>query len=118
MAFTERNVTMSAITKATTIVQAGDTSGTLIQARAALEQGRKLFILESCYRTRRSLGPTCTRKRARTELRISTRFEKYLDVLNKLSKDDRLMVGDHYHPNKHDEVWYCAESTPGESACP
>jgi DNA processing protein len=48
MAFTERNVAMFAITKATTIVQAGDTSGTLIQARAALEQGRKLFILESC----------------------------------------------------------------------
>ncbi len=112
MAFTERNVTMSAITKATTIVQAGDTSGTLIQARAALEQGRKLFILESCYQTRRSLGPTCTRKRARIELRISTRFEKYLDVLNKLSKDDRLMVGDHYHPSKDDEVRCFAESTP------
>lgn len=47
--FPERNVTMSAITKATIIVEASDTSGTLIQARAALKQGRKLFILESCF---------------------------------------------------------------------
>ncbi len=47
--FRERNVTMSALTAATIIVEAGDTSGTLIQARAALEQRRKLFILESCF---------------------------------------------------------------------
>jgi len=47
--FPERNKLMSALTKATIIVEAGETSGTLIQARAALEQGRKLFILESCF---------------------------------------------------------------------
>ena len=47
--FPERNITMSAITQATIIVEASDTSGTLIQARAALKQGRKLFILESCF---------------------------------------------------------------------
>jgi DNA processing protein len=48
--FPERNVTMSALTEATIIVEAGETSGTLIQARAALRQGRKLFILDSCFR--------------------------------------------------------------------
>lgn len=48
--FPERNVTMSALTEATIIVEAGETSGTLIQARAALHQGRKLFILDSCFR--------------------------------------------------------------------
>lgn len=48
--FPERNVTMSALTEATIIVEAGETSGTLIQARAALEQGRKLFVLDSCFR--------------------------------------------------------------------
>jgi DNA processing protein len=48
--FPERNVTMSALTEATIIVEAGNTSGTLIQARAALKQGRKLFILDSCFR--------------------------------------------------------------------
>lgn len=48
--FPARNVTMSALTQATIIVEAGNTSGTLVQARAALAQGRKLFILESCFR--------------------------------------------------------------------
>lgn len=48
--FPARNVTMSALTKATIIVEAGNTSGTLVQARAALSQGRRLFILESCFR--------------------------------------------------------------------
>jgi DNA processing protein len=47
--FPERNVTMSALTEATIIVEAGETSGTLTQARAALYQGRKLFILDSCF---------------------------------------------------------------------
>ena len=47
--FPERNITMSALTEATIIVEAGETSGTLTQARAAIHQGRKLFILESCF---------------------------------------------------------------------
>ena len=47
--FPERNITMSALTEATVIVEAGETSGTLVQARHALKQGRKLFILESCF---------------------------------------------------------------------
>lgn len=47
--FPARNVTMSALTQATIIVEAGETSGALIQAKAALAQGRKLFILESCF---------------------------------------------------------------------
>ncbi len=48
--FPERNATMSALTEATIIVEAGETSGTLVQARHALKQKRKLFILESCFR--------------------------------------------------------------------
>jgi DNA processing protein len=47
--FPERNVTMSALTDATIIVEAGETSGTLVQAKAALKQGRQLFILDSCF---------------------------------------------------------------------
>ncbi|MEM9091318.1 MAG: DNA-processing protein DprA [Cyanobacteria bacterium P01_F01_bin.53] len=47
--FPERNKTMSALSKATIIVEAAETSGTLIQARAALQQGRALFILKSCF---------------------------------------------------------------------
>lgn len=48
--FPERNIAMSALTEATVIVEAGNTSGTLVQARHALAQGRKLFILDSCFR--------------------------------------------------------------------
>jgi len=47
--FPERNATMSALTEATIIVEAGDTSGTLVQARHALKQKRLLFILDSCF---------------------------------------------------------------------
>ena len=39
--FPERNVTI--------IVEASETSGTLTQARAAIHQGRKLFILNACF---------------------------------------------------------------------
>ncbi len=56
--FPERNVTMSALTEATIIVEAGETSGTLTQARAALHQGRKLFILDSCFQRRDLTWPT------------------------------------------------------------
>lgn len=47
--FPERNATMSALTEASVIVEASESSGTLIQAKAALHQGRKLFILESNF---------------------------------------------------------------------
>src|ERR1039458_9769321 len=47
--FPERNITMSALTEATIIVEASETSGTLIQARHALKQKRKLFILNNCF---------------------------------------------------------------------
>jgi DNA processing protein len=48
--FPERNATISALTEATVVVEAGETSGTLVQARHALKQRRKLFILDSCFR--------------------------------------------------------------------
>lgn len=60
--FPARNATMSAMTEATIIVEASETSGTLIQARAALHQGRKLFILKSCFE--------------RSDLTWPSRFEK------------------------------------------
>lgn len=47
--FRERNRTMSALSAATVIVEASDRSGTLTQAEAAIQQGRKLFILNSCF---------------------------------------------------------------------
>jgi DNA processing protein len=55
--FPERNITMSALTEATIIVEAGETSGTLIQARAAPQQKRKLFILDSCFQNKALTWP-------------------------------------------------------------
>ncbi len=40
---------MAALSEATVIVEASETSGTLTQARACLQQGKKLFILNSCF---------------------------------------------------------------------
>src|SRR5207249_1005573 len=47
--FPERNKTMSALSEATIIVEASDSSGTLFQAQAAIQQRRKLFVLTSCF---------------------------------------------------------------------
>jgi DNA processing protein len=67
--FPERNATMSALTEATVIVEAGNTSGTLIQARHALLQKRKLFILESCFRNPELTWPA--KFAARGAMRVS-----------------------------------------------
>ena len=65
---------MSALTEATIIVEAGETSGTLTQARAALQQGRKLFILDSCFRNPHLTWP------ARLEAKGAVRVREYGDV--------------------------------------
>jgi DNA processing protein len=48
--FPERNVTMSALTNASIIVEIGESNGTYIQSKAALDQGRPLFLLNNCFR--------------------------------------------------------------------
>jgi DNA processing protein len=45
--FPMRNATMSGISIATIVIEAGETSGALIQAREALKQGRRVFIPQS-----------------------------------------------------------------------
>jgi DNA processing protein len=77
--FPERNVTMSALTEATVIVEAGETSGTLTQARAAIHQGRKLFILDSCF-----LDPQLTWP-ARFQRMGAIRVRKYEDIKRNLA---------------------------------
>lgn len=77
--FPERNVTMSALTEATVIVEASDTSGTLYQARAALAQGRKLFILDSCFRNTNITWPK------RFEEKGAIRVKTYEDIRTHLS---------------------------------
>ena len=51
--FPERNKTMSALGEATITVEAGESSGTLMPAQAALWQSRSLFIRDNCFRNPR-----------------------------------------------------------------
>ncbi|MFZ2316098.1 MAG: DNA-processing protein DprA [Gammaproteobacteria bacterium] len=76
--FPERNKTMSALTMATIIVEAGETSGSLIQAKAALEQGRKLFILDSCFHNENLTWPK------KYEGMGAIRVRDYSDIINSL----------------------------------
>ena len=72
---------MSALTEATIIVEASETSGTLYQARAAIAQNRKLFILNSCFN-----NPAITWL-ARFEKMVAIRVKEFNDVLDNLGTD-------------------------------
>lgn len=78
--FPERNKTMSALTEATIIVEAGETSGTLVQATAAVEQNRKLFIMDSCFRNRNLTWPEKFARKG------AIRVKCYLDIHHALSE--------------------------------
>jgi DNA processing protein len=78
MFFPARNITMSALTEATIIVEASETSGTLTQARAAIHQGRKLFILDSCFRDKSLTWPSKYEKRG------ATRVRDYQDIRSRI----------------------------------
>ena len=68
--FPERNVTMAALSDATVIVEASDTSGTLTQARACIDQGRKLFILNSCFENKDISWPEKYLKKGAIRVRV------------------------------------------------
>lgn len=76
--FPERNKTMAALSEATIITEAGETSGTLVQAREALKQRRKLFVLNSCFE--RSDWSWPRRLQSEGAVRVST----YADIRREL----------------------------------
>jgi DNA processing protein len=76
--FPERNITMSALTEATIIIEAGNTSGTLFQAKAALDQKRRLLILDSCFKDKSLTWP------ARYEKLGAIRVKNYRDIARHL----------------------------------
>lgn len=78
--FPERNKLMSALSKATIIVEAGETSGTLVQARAALEQGRKLFILNNNFDNKELTWPQKYLKKG------AIRVSDYEDIIAHLNQ--------------------------------
>jgi DNA processing protein len=76
--FPERNKTMAALSRATVIVEASETSGTQVQAREALRQKRKLFILNSCFERRDLTWPS------RLEREGAIRVRDYADIRREL----------------------------------
>jgi DNA processing protein len=76
--FPARNVTMAALTQATVIIEAGETSGTLFQANAALHQGKFLFILDSCFQNKDLTWPK------RLEDQGAIRVKDYEDIRSRL----------------------------------
>jgi DNA processing protein len=78
--FIERNITMSALTAATIIIEAGETSGTLVQARHALKQRKKVFILDSNFRNSALTWP------ARLEEQGAIRVREYEEIKEQLGK--------------------------------
>lgn len=79
--FPERNKTMSAISQATIIIEASNTSGSLTQAKAAIDQGRKLFILDSCFDNKDISWPLKYQKLG------AIRVKSYEDIKSLLSKE-------------------------------
>lgn len=86
--FPERNKTMSAIAKATVIIEAGETSGTLVQAKAALKQGRKLFILQSCFENKNITWPEKFEKMGAIRVQMFEDILKNLEIKNDSSQKD------------------------------
>jgi DNA processing protein len=80
--FPERNETMAAISQATIIVEASEGSGTLTQARACLQQGRKLFILNSCFERSDIQWPHTYENRGAIRVRDMD------DIMRELSRTD------------------------------
>lgn len=77
--FRERNITMAALTRASIIVEAGEMSGARILARAAVEQGRPLFILDRCFR-----DPAARWPHAFVEQHGAVRVRDHAEVLEAL----------------------------------
>ena len=78
--FPQRNVTMAAISDATIIVEASETSGTLTQARACVSMNRKLFILNSCFENSSITWPS------KYEAKGAIRVKDINDILKELGE--------------------------------
>ena len=81
--YPERGRTMATLADATIIVEAGQVSGTLVQAEAALRLGRKLFILNGCFDQPGVTWP------ARLEALGAIRVRQFEQILDALRGQDR-----------------------------
>ncbi len=78
--FPQRNATMSGISLATVVIEAGETSGALIQADYAIKQGRIVFIPQSAVDNGNLQWPKKFLSRSRNAYKFST-IEEVEEVL-------------------------------------
>ena len=76
--FPRRNMTMASISTATVIVEASDTSGSLVQARECFKQNKKLFIMDSCFKNKEIKWPSSYEKRGAIRVKSASDILKYL----------------------------------------
>lgn len=90
--FPLRNSVMSGISLATVVIEAGETSGALIQANYALKQNRLVFIPQSAVENPKISWPKkyLQKKGAYSFSRVEDLLEK-LETLEVLSKDQELI---------------------------
>ena len=100
---------MSALTEATVIVEAGEKSGTLIQARAALNQGRKLFVLDGCFRNSRLSWPDKLVGKGPSE--SETTMISNGTFPQRFTEVDDLTRQDHYYLTGDDACYFIGEYT-------
>jgi DNA processing protein len=85
--FPRRNVTMSGISQGTVVIEASSTSGARMQARFALEHGKKLFLLRSLVDNHPWAAEYATRPGARIVDNVD-------DVVEPLLPPDQIRAAD------------------------
>lgn len=85
--FPRRNVTMSGIAQGTVVIEAASTSGAKMQARLALEHGKKVFLIKS-------LTEHQEWARSYVENRGAIQVDDVTDVVAKLAPPERIYAAD------------------------
>ena len=76
--FPRRNMTMASISLATVVIEASDTSGSLVQAKECLKQKRKLFILDSCFKNPKIKWPSAFEKKGAIKVKDTADILKHI----------------------------------------
>lgn len=80
--FLRRNYLMSSISNATIVIEAGDTSGTVSQARSTLKNGKPLFVPNNVFENPENSWPT----KFRNEFGKVFKFKNYNELMELLNK--------------------------------
>ncbi len=86
--FPRRNVTMSGIAQGTVVIEASSTSGAKMQARIALEHGKKVFLIKS-------LTEHQDWARTYVDTRGAIQIQDVTEVIDALTTPERIHAADH-----------------------